>query len=187
MKERLVRGTNLRTVVQTLRAHQKLHPLPDLGSWEQDLLRKRVSPTTWYSLSVFESLLTVVHRYVFDGSEASAQAMGQTFANIMMAAEPTTFAEDSPAHALDALHARWRAHFNFGDIRVERVVPTDGRAGARVRLTGYPDMSATHGHTLVGWAVAVAAHAGAKDVEARIEERPWMHNSVLTFVVTWRE
>src|SRR3954454_17737749 len=89
MKERLVKGTNLVEVVRMLRAHQHDRVLPGLGPWEQDLLKKRVSKSTWYSLQIFESLLQVAHRYVLDGSESAAQNMGRMFARSMMA-EPAT-------------------------------------------------------------------------------------------------
>ena len=31
----------------------------------------------------------------------------------------------------------------------------------------------------------LAENAGARNIQVRIEERPWMHNSVLTYVLTW--
>src|SRR5689334_3308913 len=88
MKERLVRGTSVASVVRVLRAQEHQHKIPELGTWEQDLLRKRVSRSTWYSLAVFESLLQVVHRYVFDGSESAAQDMGRSFAKGMIEEAP---------------------------------------------------------------------------------------------------
>ena len=60
-----------------------------------------------------------------------------------------------------------------------------GYAGARVRLTGYPDMSACQGHAIIGWSLEVVEQSGGTQATARIEERPWMHNSVLTYVVEW--
>lgn len=186
MKERLVRGTTVRDLVRALRAHQRLRPLPDLGAWEQDLLRKHVSMTTWYSLTVFERLLAVLHRYVYDGSEASARSIGRAFAKALMAQDAGAFIHQAPLDALGQLHAHWRMQFNFGDIVVSSLPDEDGRATARVKLTGFPDMSATHGHTLVGCTEELATQAGAHDVEARIEERPWMHNSALTFTLSWR-
>jgi hypothetical protein len=186
MKERLVRGTNVRDLVRALRTHQRLRPLPDLGPWEQDLLRKRVSTTTWYSLTVFERLLAVLHRYVYDGSEASAQSIGRAFAKAMIAQDAASFVHQSPLDALGQLHAHWRMQFNFGDIVISSLPDEDGCTAARVKLTGFPDMSATHGHTLIGWTEELATQAGANGIQARIEERPWMHNSALTFTLTWR-
>ena len=61
------------SVVRALRAAEHEGKIPELGPWEQDLMRKRVSRSTWYSLAVYDSLLHVVHRYVFDGSEASVE------------------------------------------------------------------------------------------------------------------
>jgi hypothetical protein len=185
MKERLVRGTNVRDLVRALRAHQRLRPLPDLGPWEQDLLRKHVSTTTWYSLTIFERLLAVLHRYVYDGSEASAQSIGRAFAKTMIAQDANAFIHQTPLDALGQLHAHWRMQFNFGDIVVSALPDEAGHTQVRVKLTGFPDMSATHGHTLVGWTTQLVTEAGARDVQARIEERPWMHNSALTFTLLW--
>ena len=121
MKERLVKGTNLVQVVRLLRAHQRSHALPEMGAWEQDLLRKRVSPSTWYSLGVFDSLLQIAHRFVYDGSEAAAQGMGRRFALDLMAARDAagkSLPPTSPVSAVCALSARWRDYFNFGELSI---------------------------------------------------------------------
>src|SRR6478672_1076801 len=117
MKERLVRGTNLVGVVRLLRAHRHDHPLPEFGTWEKDLMRKRVSPSTWYSLQVFESLLQIVHRYVFDGSEAAAQNMGRASARLQIAEQTTRILlPGKPLESLQNMVSRWRELFNFGEI-----------------------------------------------------------------------
>jgi len=186
MKERLVRGTNVRDVVQVLRAHERAHALPPLGAWERDLLRKRVAPSTWYALKVFDSLLQVVHRYVFDGSETAGQSMGRTFARTMLdQTKEITIVPGDPAESLAQLPRRWPFHFNFGTVSLTKIPRADGREAVRVRLNGYPDMSATHGQTIVGWAMEIACRAGAQNLELHIEERPWMHNNVLSFTLTW--
>jgi hypothetical protein len=160
MKERLVKGTNLVEVVRLLRSHQHTRPLPEMGAWEQDLLRKRVSPSTWYSLNVFDSLLQMAHRFVFDGSESAAQNMGRRFAQT----------------SLDN---------GKGSITVQPWRGPNGETGAQLQVSGYPDMSACHGHNIIGWTIQMAETAGAKDVTLWVEERPWMHNSVLTFCIGW--
>jgi hypothetical protein len=186
MKERLVRGTSVASVVRVLRAAEHNGKIPELGQWEQDLLRKRVSRSTWYSLAVFESLLQVVHRYVYDGSEAAAQDMGRSFARTMIEEAPEQLlAPGDPPEALGRMHSRWREHFNFGEISVAMLDASEPRKGMRVRLTGYPDMSACHGHSIIGWSMQIAEQSGAKGVQVRIDERPWMHNSVLTYCITW--
>jgi hypothetical protein len=186
MKERLVRGTNVENVVRVLRASENEPRLPELGQWEQDLLKKRVSRSTWYSLAVFESLLQVAHRYVFDGSEAAAQAMGRTLARSMISEDRDSFVSvGDPLDSLAKMHARWREHFNFGEISVASLEPSEGKKRARVRITGYPDMSACHGHSIIGWSMELAEQSGAQAVTMRIEERPWMHNSVLTYLLDW--
>jgi hypothetical protein len=185
MKERLVRGTNVENVVRVLRASENERRLPELGQWEQDILKKRVARSTWYSLAIYESLLQVAHRYVFDGSEAAAQNMGRTLAKEMIAEQrDTLLVPGAPLEALGRMHARWREHFNFGEISVA-ALESDEKKHARVRLTGYPDMSACHGHSIIGWSVEIAEQSGAQAVVVHIEERPWMHNSVLTYVVDW--
>jgi len=186
MKERLVRGTNVRDVVQALRVHERTHELPPLGTWERDLLRKRVAPSTWYALKVFDSLLQVVHRYVFDGSETAGQAMGRMFARSML--EQTHEIEvvaGNPAETVAKLQQRWRLHFNFGEVTIHRLPNGDGKAWVRVLISGYPDMSATHGQTIVGWTLEVASRAGAKNLALHIDERPWMHNNVLSYRLGW--
>jgi hypothetical protein len=186
MKERLVRGTNVENVVRVLRASENESRIPELGQWEKDLLKKRVSRSTWYSLAVFESLLQVAHRYVFDGSEAAAQAMGRSFARTMISEDRESFIVlGDPLEALAKMHARWREHFNFGEISVAAMEPAEGKKHARVRLTGYPDMSACHGHSIIGWSLEIAEQSGAEGLVVRIEERPWMHNSVLTYMIDW--
>ena len=189
MKERLVKGTNLVQVVRLLRAHQRSHALPEMGVWEQDLLRKRVSPSTWYSLGVFDSLLQIAHRFVYDGSEAAAQGMGRRFALDLMAARDAagkSLPPTSPVSAVCALSARWRDYFNFGELSITPWPTPDSETGVRVHATGYPDMSACQGHAIVGWSMQYAESAGAKEVAVRLEERPWMHNSVLTYTLTWQ-
>ncbi|MFT3928138.1 MAG: hypothetical protein QM778_36760 [Myxococcales bacterium] len=189
MKERLVRGTNLVGVVRLLRAHRRTHQLPEFGPWEQDLMRKRVSPTTWYSLQVFESLLQIVHRYVFDGSEAAAQNMGRASARALINEQPErVFLPGKPLESLHNMGSRWRELFNFGEITVTELPADEAnpeRKGARIHLAGFPDMSACVGHNIMGWSLEVVESAGGKAPSVRLEERPWMHNNVLTYVLDW--
>lgn len=187
MKDRLVKGANLVGVVRLLRSHQHTRPLPEMGAWEQDLMRKRVAPSTWYALGVFDSLLQMAHRFVFDGSESAAQAMGRTFAQGLRAArgEGAILEPENPLATLTQMGGRWRQFFNFGEISVTPWPTPDSETGASVHLTGYPDMSACHGHVIIGWSLQLVEDASAKNVVVRIEERPWMHNSVLTYTLTW--
>ncbi len=186
MKERLVSGTNVREVVQTLRAHERTQSLPPLGAWERDLLCTRVAPSTWYALKVFDSLLQVVHRYVFDGSEAAAQNMGRAFArSILAGTQEVSVVPSLPAETLIQLEQRWPHHFNFGTVTITKLPRKDTRDGLRVCLNGYPDMSATHGHTIIGWSLELVGLAGACNLDLHIEERPWMHNNVLSFTLGW--
>jgi|GEM_PF-2653831 len=190
MKERLVRGTNLVGVVRLLRAHLRgHHQLPEFGAWEQDLLRKRVSPSTWYSLQVFESLLQIVHRYVFDGSEAAAQNMGRSSARMLIAEQPErALIPGKPLESLHNMGSRWREQFNFGEVTVSEL-PSDPenpeRKAARIHLAGFPDMSACVGHSIMGWSLEVVESAGGRAPSVRLEERPWMHNNVLAYVLEW--
>jgi hypothetical protein len=189
MKERLVKGTNLVQVVRLLRAHQRSHALPEMGAWEQDLLRKRVAPSTWYSLGVFDSLLQIAHRFVHDGSEAAAQGMGRRFALELISARQAAGKSLPPQSAVAAvcgLAQRWRDYFNFGELTIVPWPGPDSEHGVRVQATGYPDMSACLGHVIAGWSMQYAESAGAKDVTLRLEERPWMHNSVLAFTLNWQ-
>ena len=186
MKERLVRGTNVRDVVQVLRVHERSHTLPPMGEWERDLLRKRVANSTWYALKVFDSLLQIVHRYVFDGSETAGQSMGRTFARSMLdQSKEIVVTPNDPAESVALIQQRWRYHFNFGEVVVTRLPRVEGKDSVRVRLSGYPDMSATHGQTIVGWSLEVAGRAGATNMVLHIEERPWMHNNVLSYTLSW--
>jgi hypothetical protein len=190
MKERLVKGTNLLGVVRLLRSQQHSRPLPEMGAWEQDLMRKRVSSSTWYALSVFDSLLQIAHRYVFDGSEAAAQNMGRFFGQELTRDRTARGVErpvGDPLATLSEMAGRWRRFFNFGDLSVAPWPGPDSEHGARVEITGYPDMSACHGHTIIGWSMQLIEDAGARDVELRIEERPWMHNSLLTYTLSWSQ
>ena len=145
-----------------------------------------LSPTTWYSLKVFDSLLQSVHRYVFDGSEAAAQFMGREYANAKIAAFPQIAAIRDPLDALVRFASRWRDEFNFGEVTVSPLPAREGEHGVRIRIAGYPDMSACHGHSIVGFTLTVAEHAGAEAPRAQIEERPWMHNSVLSYTLSWQ-
>lgn len=184
MKERLVRGSQIASVLRVLRAHRKSRPLPELGPWEQDLLRRQVAPSTWYALKVFDSLLQVVHRFVFDGSESAAQNMGRSFARARLAELPHMVERGDPLTTLSGFAVRWREHFNFGDVLVTRI-PEHAGSFVRVRIAGYPDMSACHGHAIMGFTLELVEQAGASAPELRIEERPWMHNSVLAYTLRW--
>jgi hypothetical protein len=186
MKERLVRGSNLANVVRLIRAHRDDRPIPELGRWEQDLLRKRVSASTWYSLQVFESLLQVVHRYVYDGSEAAALNMGRASARAHIGDHPERYVvAGDPLGSLELLSKGWRDLFNFGEVSVTPLNEPGTRARARLRISGYPDMSACHGQTILGWSLEILERSGAQSPSVRLEERPWMHNSVLTHVLEW--
>jgi hypothetical protein len=189
MKERLVKGTIVLGVVRLLRSQQHTRPLPEMGDWERDLLRKRVSASTWYALNIFDSLLQIAHRFVFDGSEAAAQSMGRASGQAVereRAARGLPLPPD-PLSALEFMAQGWRSLFNFGELAVASWPGEDGRQGARVQITGYPDMSACHGHTIIGWSLQTIEEAGAQSVELRIEERPWMHNSLLTYTLSWTQ
>ncbi len=201
MKERLVRGTNMISVVRALRSRRHHHPLPELGPGEQELLRKRISRSTWYSIQVFDSLLQTVHRYVFDGSEAAAQQMGRESAREVLIEDATrssVIVPNDPLASLVNMSRRWRDVFNFGEITVtdaadsmdsmdatDSVELPEHHKAARVRLSGFPDMSACLGHNIMGWALEVVEAAGGNAPHVRLEERPWMHNNVLQFVVDW--
>jgi hypothetical protein len=192
MKDRLVKGTSVVGVVRLLRSQLRTRQMPELGPWEQDLLRKRVAPSTWYALGVFDSLLQYAHRYVFDGSEAAAQNMGRVFARELNASRSSAaYIGDGPRQAEAPLErfanlgARWRKLYNFGEFNVTPWPTADSQQGAKVQISGYPDMSACHGHAIIGWSLQLVEDAGAKDVVLRVEERPWMHNSVLTYTLSW--
>jgi hypothetical protein len=187
MKDRLVKGTSLVGVVRLLRSQQHSRQLPEMGAWERDLLRKRVSPSTWYALGIFDSLLQLAHRFVYDGSEAAAQNMGRAFAQHRYALHPgeEPQAEQAPLERLTNLGARWRNQYNFGELQITPWPTPESEHGARVQISGFPDMSACHGHTIIGWSERLIEDAGGKDIALRIEERPWMHNSVLTYTLTW--
>jgi hypothetical protein len=185
MKERLVCGANVASVVRVLRAHRRDRPLPELGQSEQDLLRKRVAPSTWYSLRVFDSLLQIVHRFVFDGSELAAQNMGRSQARQQLAAEESVVVAAEPLATLARFAAQWRGQYNFGEVLITPLAAPDGAHGARVRVTGYPEMSACHGHAIIGYTLEIAERAGARAPTSEIEERPWMHNNVLSYMLRW--
>jgi hypothetical protein len=185
MKERLVRGTSLASVVRVLRAYARERPLPDLGPWERDLLQRRVSPTTWYSLKVFDSLLQLAHRFVFDGSESAAQNMGRVYARAKLEAYPEYGAIRDPLESLSRFAMRWRDEFNFADVTITPLPSREGEQGVRIRIAGFPDMSACHGHAIMGFSLEIARHASADAPKLSIEERPWMHNSVLSYTLTW--
>jgi hypothetical protein len=94
-------------------------------------------------------------------------------------------ASDAPLERLTQLGTRWRKLYNFGEFQVTPWPTPESEQGARVQIIGYPDMSACHGHTIMGWSQQLVEDAGATDVALRIEERPWMHNSLLTYTLTW--
>jgi hypothetical protein len=186
MKERLVRGTPLASVLRTLRAQRRTHPLPELSTWEKDLIERKVAPTTWYSVSVFDSLLQLTHRFVYDGSEAAAQNMGRVFARELMAANAELLVVANDAlETLARVPARWRAQYNFGEVNVSPLPAREGEHGVRVRVASYPDMSACHGHAFIGFTRELAEKAGAASPRLQIEERPWMHNPLLSYTLTW--
>jgi hypothetical protein len=190
MKERLVRGELLVPIVKMVKSQRKLGPIAELGPWETDLLARRVAPTTWYGLPVFDSLLQVAHRFVLDGSEASARKLGVSFATADLQSEAAQRRRqahlplESAESELNALAARWRELFNFGEVRISVGNPEHGLRVFRVQIERYPDMSACLGHAIAGYVGSLVTSAGAALHEVRVDERPWMHNSVLTLVIT---
>lgn len=188
MKERLVRGNNIAGVMRALRSHRRLRPLPKLDDWEADLLVRRISPSTWYSLKVFDSLLQIVHRFVYDGSEAAAQGMGRTHARARVLEGAETFVlQGDPLGTLSHMPERWREQFNFGELKVSSLPAEGASHGVRIRISAYPDMSACHGHSIMGYTLELAEQAGAKAPKVELEERPWMHNSVLSYTLVWTD
>jgi hypothetical protein len=186
MKERLVRGTPLASVLRALRNQRRKGPLPELSSWENDLIERRVASTTWYAVSVFDSLLQRVHRFVYDGSEAAAQNMGRVYARELIAAAPEPMVVRGDAlDTLARIPARWRTQYNFGELNVSPLPAREGEHGVRVRVASFPDMSACHGHALIGFTHELAERAGATEIRLQIEERPWMHNPLLSYTLTW--
>lgn len=186
MKERLVKGTSLVQIVRSVRAHRRERALPDFGDWERDLLQRRISPSTWYSLRVYESLLQTVHRYVLDGSEAAAQQAGRSFGQSLLGAgELRMIADGPPVESLGRLASQWRRHFNFGELRVTPWPNPGSDDGVCICVSGFPDMSAALGHAIIGVSQQLAASSGAQQVDTAIEERPWMHHSVLRFTLSW--
>jgi hypothetical protein len=135
---------------------------------------------------VFDSLLQTVHRYVFDGSEAAAQTMGRAAARKMLEEHPERLlVPGDPMGSLGKMNERWRQLFNFGEVNVTALEEQKGTQRARVQISGFPDMSACHGHTIMGWSLELIERAGAHAPIARLEERPWMHNNLLTYVIEW--
>jgi len=188
MKERLVRGTNLASVLRVLKSQRRLRPLPELSDWEQDLLERRISPSTWYAIKVFDDLLQVVHRFVFDGSESAAQQMGKNHAKErLVAAADLLLVAGDPLETLSRFPARWRDQYNFGQVEVVSLPAHDHEHGVRVRITAYPDMSACHGHSIMGFTLELAQQAGAVSPKLALEERPWMHNSLLSYTLIWSD
>ena len=186
MKERLVKGTSLVQIVRSIRSHRREHALPALGDWERDLLRRRISPSTWYSLKVYESLLQTVHRYVLDGSEAAAEESGKKFARTQQEnAELGFLVPGNPAMTLSQLGPQWVRHFNFGELTLQPWPRDDSTSGASICLSGFPDMSAALGHAIMGFTEQLVELSGGSNVAAVLEERPWMHHSVLRFTLTW--
>jgi hypothetical protein len=185
MKERLVRGTNLAIVLRTLRSQRRLRPLPELGSWEKDLIERRVAPTTWYALTVFDSFMQLVHRFVYDGSEAAAQNMGRVYAREQLELTPAMVVAGDPLETLARTPERWREQYNFGEVSIAPLPARESEHGVRVRVRSYPDMSACHGHAIIGFTQELAERAGASTPRLQIEERPWMHNPLLSYTLTW--
>jgi uncharacterized protein (TIGR02265 family) len=186
MKERLVRGTPLASVLRALRNQRRMRPLPELSSWEKDLIERKVAPSTWYAISVFDSLLQLVHRFVYDGSEAAAQNMGRVYARELLAQVPEALVvAGDPLQTLARVPMRWRAQYNFAEVQVSPLPAREGEHGVRVRVASYPDMSACHGHAFIGFTRELAEKAGAASIEVQIEERPWMHNPLLSYTLNW--
>jgi uncharacterized protein (TIGR02265 family) len=186
MKERLVRGTNLASVLRILRSQRKQRPLPELGSWEKDLIERRVAPTTWYALTVFDRLLQLTHRFVYDGSESAAQTMGRTFAKQLIGESPGLLVvANDPLETLARVPARWREQYNFGECAISPLASEQGEHGVRVRIRSYPDMSACHGHAIIGFTLELAETAGAHTPKLQIDERPWMHHPSLCYTLAW--
>jgi len=184
VKERLVKGRQVLAVVGLLEGESRTAALPELSPLGADLLCKPLYPTTWYQLRAFDDLLQSVHRYVFDGSEATGQRMGRLLAQQDLN-DPRSGVrlERTPLGAGAALQSYWKAHFNFGQVEYEPHT-ADGAEGVRIRLTGFPDMSACHGLVLMGWCAEAMEVACGGKAHLRVEERPWMHHGVLSYTLT---
>jgi hypothetical protein len=169
-----------------LRSQRRLRPLPELSSWEKDLIERKVAPTTWYALTVFDGFMQLVHRFVYDGSEAAAQNMGRVYARELIEGSPELVVAGDPLETLARLPARWREQYNFGEVTIAPLPARESEHGVRVRVRSYPDMSACHGHAIIGFTQELVQRAGASTPRLQIEERPWMHNPLLSYTLTWQ-
>jgi len=180
--ERLAKGVNLVLVAKMLRKQKLVDTLPNLLQEDRDLLNGLVLPTSWYPFDSFARIYRAFHTELMGGDTESALRMGIGIAHSLLEGPHVIYVhKGNPKRTVGNMGRIWRAYFNFGDFTAE-----EGELSARVRLTGYPDVTASHGMTIIGWMQGAIELSGGVNAAHKLEEAPWQGSPNMVVTMTWQ-
>jgi hypothetical protein len=179
--KRHAKGILLIGIVKPLRFLRRQRPLKGLSPVTEAFLEERVLPHQWYEFDIFKELLNVLFREVLSSNDEYALRSGIEGGKMSLTTIHQAFVKDGdPMGSLLSMRHIWRTYFDFGTHKAEKI----SDRSVRFTLADFPDMLAVHGMMTIGWDIAAAQVAGAKDVKHEILEAPWRGNPRLTYLIS---
>lgn len=180
------KGIDLIGLVKTLKAWRKANPgkeLPGLTAEDLDFLDNTlVLPVGWYPHDRFLRFLDAVSQLVFGGSQDGMLEMGRMAAReTYTTVHSALIYKGDVARTLSGGIGFIKAHFDFGEWTFE-----EGSANqAHIRISGYPEMTETHGTLFVGWCEVMIELSGGEVQKAEVLEAPWRGDGEYLLALAW--
>jgi hypothetical protein len=179
--KRHAKGILLVGIVKPLRVLRRQRPLEGLSPAAEAFLEERVLPDQWYSFDIYRELLNVIFKEVLASNDEYALRAGIAAGKISLTTIHQAFIQEGdPISSLMSMRHIWRSYFDFGIHKTEKI----SDRSVRFTLADFPDMLPVQGMMAIGWDIAAAEVAGAKDVKHEISEAPWRGNSQLTYLIS---
>jgi len=180
--ERQAKGLNLVDFVKSLRVYRRNHSLVGLSPDVEALLDERILINKWYPYEAYIEVMYLFYRHFLSNNPEHALKAGIVGGlNSLQGIHRGFVTEGDPATSLYAMRHVWKTMFNFGDL-VAKVV---GDRSVRFILSDYPDIPEAHAMLLIGWDIAAAQLAGARDVNCTLEQRPWQGDPELVYLINF--
>lgn len=178
--ERQSKGLNLIELVKTLRAYRRKHPLVGLSPGAEALLNERILINKWYSFEAFLEIMRLFYRLLLASNPENALNAGIVGGLASLEDAHRAFVvKGDPTASLYAMRHVWGTLFNFGELDAKVV----DEKSVRFTVIDYPDVPEVHAMMIIGWDIASAQLAGAKDVTYVIEKRPWQGDPNLVYLI----
>jgi len=178
--ERQVKGKVLIDLVKSLNVYRRNRSLVGLSPHAEAFLNRRILANKWYPHNIFRELMRLFYRHLLASNPENAVKAGIVAGYSGLQSIHRGFVKtDDPLASMYSMRHLWASMYNFAEIEAELV----GTNSVRFILTGYPDMPEEHAMLTVGWGVAAAQLAGAKEVTYVLEQRPWQGDRDLVYLI----